>query len=860
MLEGSSHHHMLNLKDTNKTRNSNFDENFSPVIEKLEENSSQSNEEQKMFSKQSGIKNDDFIFNNKTQLKDSVISKILFNLDNKENKGNKTLILKSKSLLNSFSKNALKPKKSLKNLSRRNNLFSILEKPSINEIPPFNLIKPKASSPFNLISPHKRNNNKKESILMVKSKRKTVAFPGMKKRSSHFLNNIIQINNLARISDFQQPKDIRKKTTYNDKAKYRIERNSCLQTTETNQKLLHNYTNPTKKQSGVTLENSRLSEDFRFSSLIKKNKIQMVRGLSLKNSRRNLQNNANYIESILNDPNIRKKDVLLKRIKIYSFIQSLTSLVSILLNIIDLELYNKYSNDYIKDNNIEFKNSYEIKNREINSNENTVRILNGIFSFTCLLMTICIFVSKYNFNKKENEKLLNRRNRNSTFFHDININKPKISKINKQDQVSKLILRCLINFLFYPPKINYIYYSYSDTILFIYPLNSFFLLLSSLKLYNIYRCIFYFIPVTSTIGKTICQKHNVKLNIIFMFRTFLSKHKITFPLCIIIILVILISILLRSIEIFSYNINLLENPDVNNKFLINYHEYNIYETSWIYLSFLMRNPVGLLNPETPFGKILLFIIFIIGTLFLLMIYFRINQLMELDRPSFQAYSQLEKLFLPENKENKASEVIFSFILLKKYYSKYNTEEFEKKVANEEKNNINNNNNKRRKSILEFEINKLREKNLLKIKQKKIFFLLVKFHFYLKFFTDIYNYVDSYKISRKQPLKLSSLFQNIEGKMDDNLDSINVKLSSIDSIENIFDRLKKNDIILLKKIKTIKKHDNLIMKYLSELNNYQYRFFNEKRNELKDRKGSLRRSKTKIVYNYKSCKSITNNLN
>jgi hypothetical protein len=288
MLEGSSHHHMLNLKDINKTRNSNFDvENFSPVIEKLEEYSSQSNEEQKMFSKQSGIKNDDFIFNNKTQLKDSVISKILLNLDNKENKGNKTLILKSKSLFGSIPKNALKPKKSLKHFSRRNNVFSIVKKTSANEIPPFNLIKPKANSPFNIISPHKRNINKKESILMTKSKRKTVAFPGIKKRSSHFLNNIIQINNLARISDFQRPLDIRKKTTYNDKAKFRIERYSCLQTTETNQKLLHNYTNPTKKQSGVTLENSRLSEDFRFSSLIKKNKIQMVKGLSLKNSKKN---------------------------------------------------------------------------------------------------------------------------------------------------------------------------------------------------------------------------------------------------------------------------------------------------------------------------------------------------------------------------------------------------------------------------------------------------------------------------------------------------------------------------------------------------------------------------------------------
>ena len=856
MLEGSSHHHILNLKDINKPRNNNCDvENFSPVIERLEEYSSQSNEEQKMFSKQSGIKNEELIFNNKAQLKDSVISEILFNLDNKENKGNKTLIIKSKSLLKSIPKIELNPKKSLNQNYKRNNLFNtVTKKTSTNEIPSFNLIKPKLDIPFNLISPHKKNNNRKESVLMLKSKRKTIAFSGIKKRSSNTFGNDIQSNYLEKINSIPVPIDKK----INEKTKYKAGRHSIIQTTETNQKLIKHYTNPKRKVSGVTLEHSKLSEEFRFSSLLKKNKVYMVKRLYLKNSRKNVLNNINYIENILNDPNISKKDVLLKRIKIYSFIQSITSLISILLNIIDVELYHKYSNDYIKENNIELKNYYEIKNREINSKENIVRLLNGIFSFICLLMTICIFLSKYNFNKKETEKILNKKNRNLSFVHDLNNNKQEISKISKQDQISKLILRSIINFLFYPPKINFIYYSYSDTILFIYPFNSFFLILSSFKLYNIYRCIFYFYPVTSTIGKAICQKHNVKLNIKFMFQSFLSKHKISFPLCIIIILTIMISILLRSIEIFSYDITLLEAKDTNSLYLINHHEFNIYETLWIFLSFLMRNPMGLLNPVTPFGKILLFIIFIIGTLFLLMIYFRLNELMQLDRPSFQAYSKLEKLFHPENKKNKAIEVIFSFILLKKYYSKYNTEEIEKKISNEEKNGINNN-NRRRKNVLDFQINKLREKYIMQLKQKKIFFLQVKFFFYAKLFTDVYNYIDVYKISRKQPLQLSSLFQNIEGKMDANLESLNIKLSNIDSIDVIFDRLKKNDIILLKKIKTIKKLHNSIMKYLSELNNYEFRHFNEKRNKLEKNKSKLKRSKTKTNINFKSCKSINNTI-
>ena len=60
-------------------------------------------------------------------------------------------------------------------------------------------------------------------------------------------------------------------------------------------------------------------------------------------------------------------------------------------------------------------------------------------------MTIFIFISKYNFNKKENEKLLNRRNKNLGFIHDINNNKQKISKISKQDQISKLLFVTMIS-------------------------------------------------------------------------------------------------------------------------------------------------------------------------------------------------------------------------------------------------------------------------------------------------------------------------------------------------------------------------------------------------------------------------------
>ena len=435
------------------------------------------------------------------------------------------------------------------------------------------------------------------------------------------------------------------------------------------------------------------------------------------------------------------------------------------------------------------------------------------------------------------------------------IKRNKKQKKSNKEQLSKVIIRSIINFIFYPPKLNFIIYSYSNNILCIYPFNSFILLISSFKLYNIYRCIFYFFPLTATIGKAITQKHNVKLNIKFMFRTFLSKYKIFFPLCVIIIIIIIISILLKSVELFSVDLSVDQN--ITN----GYNLIELYDIIWMYLSFLVKNPSDNKPPKTLFGKILILIAYIIGSLFLCMIYYRLNYLIQLDRTSLEAYTKLEKLFKPENKENKASEVILSFILLKKYYSLYYIEEFKKNSSNN--NSINNNNKsfikRKRRSVFNLEISKLNEENFMIIKQKRSYFLRIKFSFLLKFFSDRNNYIDSFRLSRKQPLNLSSVFQKIEGKMDDNLESINLRLSSINYIEAIFNRLKANDNILLKKIKQIKKRNYSIIKYLIERNNYLSHNFKKKefvRTEV-SRKSShtiLKKSKSRMA-SFKSLKAV-----
>ena len=85
--------------------------------------------------------------------------------------------------------------------------------------------------------------------------------------------------------------------------------------------------------------------------------------------------------------------------------------------------------------------------------------------------------------------------------------------------------------------------------------------------------------------------------------------------------------------------------------------------------------------------------------------------MQLNRSS-QAYSK----FQTENKENKASDDILAIILLKKYNNLYGVKEMKETFVNQD------NINKKRKTIFDYEIDKLRQKNALILRSKKIFFV------------------------------------------------------------------------------------------------------------------------------------------
>ena len=161
--------------------------------------------------------------------------------------------------------------------------------------------------------------------------------------------------------DLEKSTFILKKIKFKEKSNLKSDKNHlvpAITSIESNNKFISNITNPRKKNSEITIDNSRMSDDLAFSDLIKQNKIHLVHGLTFKQKLNNKDKKLFYIEKMLKVQNLMSKGKLYEKIKVYSFIQSVTSIISILLCVVDIGLFNKYSYDYIKNNNIKYDKYY----------------------------------------------------------------------------------------------------------------------------------------------------------------------------------------------------------------------------------------------------------------------------------------------------------------------------------------------------------------------------------------------------------------------------------------------------------------------------------------------------------------------
>ena len=560
---------------------------------------------------------------------------------------------------------------------------------------------------------------------------------------------------------------------------------------------------------------------------------------------KNMQS-SNIFEKLKNSVMFEKTEKLIFRLKICYVFLSLFSLMSITLEITDVILYNKKSDEYLKEkHNIQSSDAIEtnifklIEERPISTKENTIRIFNLIFSLLCVFFLLLIQYVKISFNhqskrkkrynyymnynsfihkKKKNQQKMNNREVNNNDNHiKLILNEDTNNNYEKKSEIILLVIYCIISLIFFPPKINKVFIGKQHNIIYVYSLNSLFLIISIFKVINIYKAVFYLIPFNNLLYTTICRSNMVKMDFKFMFKFILNMYPFAFIFLNFIFIGLLVSILLYCVEYFSIDIN---NKLVNNKGINDLKDF--YSEITLYCFFVLKNIHGNIKTNTILGS---FILLAGGTLGLLIssyFIFYVNLLIEFEPEEKQAYSKLVKLLNPSNNEHKAANLIKVFLLLKKLYidNKNIRDEYKLKKENNFKNTNNKNTNNFNFGMNESidSLTNMSQSNEYKDKKKFLKFLCSEFVFKAKLINECKNFKNNLLIARNNSLSFNDVLKTLGEKMNANLTQLNNKIEVLIQNDQKFINFMKFQESSLKNVRNLVRIQDNIINYLIERNN------------------------------------------
>ena len=584
---------------------------------------------------------------------------------------------------------------------------------------------------------------------------------------------------------------------------------------------------------------------------------------------------TSIFDEIKNSDIFEKSEQSIFKIKICYGILAFSSFLCIILNCADAITYNHKSLEYLKNyNNITFlKNindlvyySY-INNRKISSKENTIRIFNGIFSLICVVILLIIhgirhsvFENKKKFGKKErfnrilNQYYLKQRKqsmaRNRLRKEDMkeknNNEKVKMIDFNKYsenndftDEMSiskgknRIVRRCIINLIFFPPYINWAFIGKYDNIFYIYSLNSIFLIISLYKISNIYRALFYLSPLNNSFNKAICKSNFINLNSRFMFKYSLHRFPLTFLTFNVLIIVFSICMLISCVEFFSLDIN----KSYKNNIIDNNVE-NVFNIFSAFFFLIIKNMHEEHCIKSILGKILLFIGGLFGMLISSYFIFLMNNLIKLNPEEHDSFSKLIKLLNPINREHKASNFIKSLLWIKKIIidNKNTEKDYRNKIEQLKRpmylqrraifhgdNNINFGFNENLTSNNLLNLNEENEN----IEKKRYFrYLLGIFIFKIKFIMEFKNFIDNLKVARNSSLSFNDVLKTIGNKMDGNIVHLSNKIEVLIQNDQKYIKFIKNFSNSLKNLKKIQNYQESMIQYLVDIHNEYLKQMNE----------------------------------
>ena len=386
----------------------------------------------------------------------------------------------------------------------------------------------------------------------------------------------------------------------------------------------------------------------------------------------------------------------------------------------------------------------------------------------------------------------------------------------KKREYILLIINCVINLIFFPPKVNKIFIGKQHNIIYIYSLNSIFLIIEMFKVINIYKAVFYLFPFNNLLYKTICSSNMVKMDFKFMFKFILNMYPFAFILLNFIFIGILVSILIYCVEYFSLDIN---NKLLNNKGINDLKDF--YSEITLFCFFVLKSVHGNIKTNTILGSIILLVGGTLGLLISSYFIYYVNLLIEFKPEEKQAYSKLVKLLNPSNNEHKAANLIKVFLLMKKIYidNKNIRDEYKLKKENNFKGNYNKNNN------FNFGMNEsidsltnASQSNEYKDKKKFLKFLCSEFILKAKLINECKNFKNNLLIARNNSLSFNDVLKTLGEKMNANLTQLNNKIEVLIQNDQKFINFMKFQENSLKNVRNLVKIQDNIINYLIEKNN------------------------------------------
>ena len=485
----------------------------------------------------------------------------------------------------------------------------------------------------------------------------------------------------------------------------------------------------------------------------------------------------------------------LMKIKYCDILLSVLTIISFLIILIDNQIYSYKSLDYFnekinyQERNITIEDLKQLKNRKITKNENILRLINIIIA----MISIFILIIKYNYQlklEKKEEKI------------------PDNQSLLSSKLFLYLLLECLICLFIHPPYLNIMFCKTTTDNIYAFSLNSVLFLFHILKLYNILRLIRAFSKYNSIISKIICETYKIESGISFTIKSELNNRRLKIIISLLIFISLLISILIKDFECFSFNKKtmLYSKKGLNDlsSFL---------NTYWLTFVTITTVSYGDEYSRTSFGRLLLFISSFFGLLTVGLIIATLSEKILFNPSEKRAYLKMKKLFNQDNKLNKAANLIKTLLFL---------------VRNHKSKNKENN-----QSIL----------------QEKIC-LLLKLRVETKLFKNDFH------VSRIYAMSMDDFVHSMENKLYYNLVDITDHLEKIDSIEKDFTTIKSNHAFILNKLQYIVDLQNDITKYLIEFHNYNFLL------KIKNKRNDNEKDKTSSLYNISiiSSKGSENNSN